>query len=104
MLKKSFIKTLPSRTYHTAVNVEPPVADKVLLVVEGAIGAEQGGDGCRLVLRPTDVISLAVSLLVCVVTIDQARAGEGGWRHLAKHWVVLPRLAGNCAGCKTKKK
>ena len=50
-------------TDHTAVDIEPPVADEVLLVVEGAVGAEQAGDGRHGVLRPAHVVHLAVSLL-----------------------------------------
>ena len=50
-------------TDHAAVDIEPPVADEVLLVVEGAVGAEQAGDGRHGVLGPTHVIHLAVSLL-----------------------------------------
>ena len=50
-------------TDHTTVDIEPPVADEVLLVVEGAVGAEQAGDGRHGVLGPADVVHLAVSLL-----------------------------------------
>ena len=50
-------------TDHTAVDIEPPVADEVLLVVEGAVRAEQTGDGRHGVLGPAHVIHLAVSLL-----------------------------------------
>ena len=48
-----------------AVHVEPPVADEVVLVEDGAVGAEEGELGG---LGAADVENLAFRLLVSVVT------------------------------------
>lgn len=34
-----FIHKSEKKSYHTAVDIEPPVTDKILLIVKGAIGA-----------------------------------------------------------------
>ena len=54
-----------------AVHVEPPVADEVVLVEDGAVGAEEGELGG---LGAADVENLAFGLLVSVVTW---RGGRG---------------------------
>lgn len=52
-----------------AVNVEPPVADEVLLVEDGSIGAEEGVLGqATLGVVGTDVEGLALSLGISIVT------------------------------------
>ena len=67
-------------TNHRTVHIEPPITDEVLLVVESTIRTEHGGDEPSLL--PTDVVGLAVRLLVSIVTIHQPRAEEGGgWGH-----------------------
>ena len=51
-------------TYHAAVDIEPPVADEELLVVQSPVGAEQAGDGGHGGLGgAAHVVHLAVSLL-----------------------------------------
>ena len=51
-----------------AVNIEPPVADEVVLVEDGAIGAEEGDGGeFALVIGCTDVEDLTLGLRVSVV-------------------------------------
>ena len=50
-------------TDHTAVDIEPPVTDEVLLVVERPVGAEQGGDGDGAGGCATDVVGLTVRVL-----------------------------------------
>ena len=39
--KKDFVKRILNKIDLRAVNVEPPVADEVLLVEEGSVGAEE---------------------------------------------------------------
>ena len=50
-------------TDHTAVDIEPPVTNEVLLVVERPVGAEQGGDGGGAGGCATDVVGLTVRVL-----------------------------------------
>ena len=77
-------------THHTAVDIEPPVTHEVLLVVEGAVGAEQGGDGDSPgLVSSAHVVGLAVSLLVSVVARHQPGAGEGGLRGGGEGGIVL---------------
>ena len=85
-------------TDHTAVDIEPPVTDEVLLVVESPVGTQQGRDGGRpRLVRPAHVVCLAVSLLVSVVARHQAGAGEGGGGRRGECGVVLPGGSGDCA-------
>ena len=82
--------------YLAAVHVEPPVADEVLLVEDGAVGAEEG------VLQQApdpvigaDVEGLAVGLRVSVVALYLVAAGEGGVWRLAEHRVVVSGQPGD---------
>ena len=80
-----------------AVHVEPPVADEVLLLEQGAVGAEErelGETGVAVV--GADVERLALRLGVAVVTtVHLAVAGERGLRNGGKDGVVLPWNAWN---------
>ena len=50
------------------VKVEPPIADEVLLVEDGAVGAEEGlGGEAAKTIRDTNVESLATGVRVSVV-------------------------------------
>ena len=75
-----------------AVHVEPPVADEVLLLEQGAVGAEErelGETGVAVV--GADVERLALRLGVAVVTaVHLAVAGERGLRRNCIDGVVLP--------------
>ena len=85
-------------TDHTAVDIEPPVTDEVLLVVESPVGTQQGRDGGRpRLVRPAHVVGLAVRLLVRVVARHQAVAGEGGWGRRGEGGIVLARSPGDRA-------
>ena len=57
-------------TNHRAIHIEPPVTDEVLLVVKSTIGTEPGGE--QPPLLPTDVVGLAVRLLVSIVACHLA--------------------------------
>jgi len=61
----SGIETLSKR----AVNVEPPVADEVVLVEDGSIGTEEAVLGeAALPIAGTDVESLALGFSISIVT------------------------------------
>ena len=74
-----------------AVHVEPPVADEVLLLEQGAVGAEErelGETGVAVV--GADVERLALRLGVAVVTaVHLPVAGERGFRLLRVDGVVF---------------
>ena len=78
-------------TDHTAVDIEPPVADEVLLLEQGAVGAEErelGETGVAVV--GADVERLALRLRVRVVsTVHLAVAGKRGLRRLRVDGVVF---------------
>ena len=81
-----------------AVHVEPPVADEVLLLEEGAVGAEEGELGqARVAVVGADVESLALRLGVAVVpSVHLTVAGERGLRRNGIYGVVLSRSARDC--------
>ena len=74
-----------------AVEVEPPVADEVVLVEEGSVGAEEAVLGeTSGTISCADVERLALGLGVRVVTsVHLTLAGEAGLRHLGVDRVVL---------------
>ena len=78
-----------------AVEVEPPVADEVVLVEEGSVGAEEAVLGeTSGTISCADVERLALGLGVRVVTsVHLTLAGEAGLRHLGVDRVVLARHA-----------
>jgi len=80
-----------------AVHVEPPVADKVLLVKQGSVGAEEGELAQASCSIPcADVERLALPLRICIVpTIHLAVAGERGLRRLGIDGIILARSAGD---------
>merc|ERR1719341_80499 len=74
-----------------AVEVEPPVADEVLLVEDGSVGAEHavGLQTSEPVVR-ADMESLAFCGWVSVVTsLHLTVAAEASGRHLGKDGIVL---------------
>ena len=76
-----------------AIDIEPPVADKVLLIEEGSVGAEEG-ELCEasISIAGADVERLALPLCVCVITsIHLTVAGKRCLWNLCKDWVVLTR-------------
>ena len=78
-------------TNHRTVHIKPPITDEVLLVVESTRRTEHGGD--EPAPLPTDVVGLAVRLLVSIVTIHQPRAEEGGGWGCSIGRVVLTSYA-----------
>ena len=74
-----------------AVYVEPPVADKVLLLEESAVGAEEGELGqAGVAVVGADVERLALGLGVPVVpSVHLAVAGERGLRWDCIYGIVL---------------
>ena len=57
-----------------AVKVEPPVADEVVLVEDGSVGAEEGVLGeATLAVSGTDVENLALGLGVSVVACQNEK-------------------------------
>ena len=74
-------------TNHRTVHIEPPITDEVLLVIESTIRTEPGGK--EPAPLPTDVVGLALSLWISIVTIHQARALEGGGRREGVVRVVI---------------
>ena len=83
----------------SAVKVEPPVADEVVLVEDGSIGAEEAVLGqTALTVSGADVEDLALSLGIGIVaTINLSLAAEGSLGDLGQNGVVLTRGAGNVA-------
>lgn len=86
----------------TAVNVEPPVADEVLLVEDGTVGTEERVRG-QLAVGPVvvhaDMEGLAISLGVRVVTTgSEAVTEERGLGNLGKDGVVIAGGAGDVLG------
>ena len=82
-----------------AVHVEPPVTDEVLLVEEGAVGAEEAVlDEVGVAEVGADVEGLALGLGVGVVALDVAVAGEGGVGGAGVDGVVLPGRPGDRLG------
>ena len=81
-----------------AVHVEPPVTDEVLLLEEGAVGAEEGELGqARVAVVGADVESLALRLGVAIVpSVHLTVAGERGLRRNGIYGVVLSRSARDC--------
>ena len=81
-----------------AVDVEPPVADEVLLVEDGAVRAEEGvlvKAGLPLVVH-ADVERLAIRLGVGVVASwGQPVADEGGVGNLGEDGIVVARGPGD---------
>ena len=79
--------------YRGAVHIEPPVADKVLLVEQSAVWAEEAVLG-QLVVEGevgAHVEGLAVGLRVSVVALDSAVTHEAGlWRE-GEDGIVLAR-------------
>jgi len=83
----------------TTVDIEPPVADEVLLVEEGAVGAEEAVLGEAIVaVVSADVEGLAVSVGVSVVTLNLSITDEGGLWWLCEDGVILTRHAGDVVG------
>ena len=80
----------------TAVHIEPPVADEVLLVEQGSVGAEEAvlDQGASAIIA-TDVESLAVCVLIGVVPFDLLVTVEGGVWGVDEDGVVLPGDAGD---------
>jgi len=80
-----------------AVEVEPPVADEVVLVEEGSVGAEEGVLGePALSVGGANVEDLALGLGVGVVSsVNLSVAGESGLGGLGVDWVVFAGHAGN---------
>jgi len=79
------------------VKVKPPIADEVVLVEDGSVGAEEGplGPGAIPILG-TDVEHLALGLGVGVVASNfLTLAGECGFGDLAKNGVVFAWGSGN---------
>ena len=76
-----------------AVHVEPPVADEVLLVEEGAVGTQERVLGSSAgAIVGADVERLALRLWIRVVTtICLPVAEEGGVRHSGEDRVIFPR-------------
>ncbi len=82
-----------------AVHVEPPVADKVLLVEQGAVGAEEAVLGEVAVPEVgAHMEGLTVGLGVSVVALDPAAAEEAGVGGEGEDGIVLARLPGDCLG------
>jgi hypothetical protein len=80
-----------------AVKVEPPVADEVVLVEDGAVGAEEAVLGeAALAVGGADVENLALGLGIGVVaSVHLAVAAEAGLGHLGVDGIVLAGDAGN---------
>jgi len=74
------------------VNIEPPVADEVLLVEQGSVGTEEAVlyQGASAIIS-TDVESLTVCVLISVVPFDLLVTVEGGVWRVDEDGVVLPR-------------
>jgi len=78
-----------------AVEVEPPVADEVLLVEDGSVGAEEGvlGQAAQTV-SCAHMESLAFCLGISVVTsFDLTVADESGFWDFSEDWVVCSGLS-----------
>jgi hypothetical protein len=83
----------------SAIYVEPPVTDEVLLVEKGAVGTEEAVlDEPRVAVICTDVESLAVRLGVSIVPFDLGVAEEGGLWRVNKDGVVLAGDTRNILG------
>ena len=84
-------------THHAAVHVEPPVADEVLLVEQGAIGTEEGEFGkSSITVAGTDVEGLALGLRITIVaSVYLTVTDKSSLRNLSINRVVLPRGAGD---------
>ena len=80
-----------------AVHIEPPVAHEVLLVEQGAVGAEEAVLGeAAVAITATDVEGLALSLGVSVVSaLSLAVTEEGGVRNLGEDGIIVSRDSGN---------
>ena len=80
-----------------AINIEPPVTDKVLLVEQGSVGTEEAVLGqTALAVVGADVEGLAVGLHVGVVpAVHLTVAQERGLGHLGKDRIVVPGHAGD---------
>ena len=79
--------------YRGAVHVEPPVADEVLLIEQGAVGTEEAVLG-QLVVEGevgAHVEGLAVGLRVSVVALDSAVTQEAGLRRKGEDGIILAR-------------
>ena len=81
----------------SAVKVEPPVADEVVLVEDGTVGAEEAILGeAALSVSGANVEHLALGLGICVVSsIDLTVAGESGFGGFGVDGVVFTGDAGN---------
>ena len=74
------------------VNVEPPVADEVLLVEKSSVGTEEAVlDQTVVSVVCTDVEGLTVAVWVCVVPFDLVLAEEGGLGRSHEDGIVLAR-------------
>ena len=73
-----------------AVHVEPPVADKELLVEQAAVGAEEAVlSEATVAVAAADVESLAIGLGVSIVSaLDLAVTKEGCVRNLGIDWII----------------
>merc|ERR1712123_268158 len=80
-----------------AVEVEPPVTDKVVLVEEGSVGTEEAVLGETTgSISSADVESLAFSLRVSVVTsINLSITGKTRFRDFSVDWVIFAGDARN---------
>merc|ERR1719273_2089929 len=83
-----------------AVEVEPPVADEVVLVEEGSVGTEEAVLGQTSgSVSSADVESLALSLGVSVVTsVNLAVTDESGLWNLGVDGIVLSGHPGDVGG------
>jgi hypothetical protein len=81
-----------------AVKIEPPVADEIVLVEDGSVGAEETVLGeSSLAISGTDVEHLALGFGVGVVSsINLSVASKSRFRYLGENWVIFPGNPGNC--------
>ena len=80
-----------------AVNIEPPVANEILLVHQSPIGAEEAElVKAAVAVAAADVEGLALSLGVSVVSaLSLAVTEEGGVRNLGEDGIIVSRDSGN---------
>merc|ERR1712037_152714 len=77
-----------------AVNVEPPVTDEILLVVESSNWAKSG-EAWALVAMGATVVNLAVSLWISIISWAQVPAGEVAVWDLLEVGIIPASLAWN---------
>ena len=96
------IRTLRLLLSHlSAIHVEPPVTDEVLLVEKGAVGAEEAVlKKPRIAIICTNMECLAIRFWVSVVPFDSGITEERGLWRVYKDGVVLAGNTRNILGCK----